>query len=70
MFIRSEIVIGKTEKLILEALEEPLTIEEVSKKIYIHRITASKYLAVLEARGLVKYRFICKAKLFSRVRKR
>lgn len=62
-------MITKTEKLILDALEEPLTIEEISKKIYIHRITASKYLAVLEARGLVKYRFICKAKLFSLVKR-
>ena len=62
-------MIGRTEKLILGALEEPLTIEEVSKEIDVHRITASKYLAVLEARGLVKYRFICKAKLFSLIKR-
>jgi len=41
-----------------------LTINEISKRAGIHRITASKYLAVLEAKNLVKRRNVGKAKLF------
>ena len=44
-----------------------LMIEEVATAVKINRITASKYLAVLEAKGLVKYRPVGKAKLFSEV---
>ncbi len=46
-----------------------LMIEEIATAVRINRITASKYLAVLEAKGLVKYRPIGKAKLFSEVTK-
>ena len=56
------------EELILNTLrnaEDSLTIEEVAKRAGIHRITASKYLAVLEAKGYLKYRPVGKAKLFS-----
>lgn len=57
--------LSKKEKYILGMLrEDSLTIEEVSNKAKMHRITASKYLAVLEARGLIKYRAVGKAKLF------
>jgi response regulator of citrate/malate metabolism len=41
-----------------------LTIDEVAKRAKIHRVTASKYLAVLEAIGTVKMREVGKAKLF------
>jgi len=37
----------------------------VSGRIGVHRITASKYLAVLEAKNLIAYRKIGKAKLYS-----
>lgn len=56
------------EHLILKFLKTckfDASINEISKKCSINRITASKYLAVLEAKGLVKYRAIGKAKLFS-----
>jgi len=49
--------------------EKYLTIEDISKKLRINRSTASKYLAVLEATGHVKYRNIGKAKLFSVIMK-
>ena len=49
--------------------EKYLTIEEISKKLDINRSTASKYLAVLEATGHVKYRNVGKAKLFWVVKK-
>jgi len=54
------------EEKILEAVKKSdgLTIEEVSKKVNIHRITASKYLAVLDAKNLVKYRTVGKAKMY------
>jgi DNA-binding IclR family transcriptional regulator len=56
------------EELILSTLrraEDSLTIEDVARRAGIHRITASKYLAVLEAKGYIKYRSVGKAKLFS-----
>ena len=40
-----------------------LTIEDVSRYIRIHRITASKYLAVLEAEKNIIVREVGKAKL-------
>ena len=42
-----------------------MTIEEVSKSLRISRATASKYLLVLQTKGLVRYRPIGRAKLFS-----
>ncbi|MEM7819683.1 MAG: HTH domain-containing protein [Candidatus Aenigmatarchaeota archaeon] len=56
------------EKLILNILRNSdlsLTIEEIAEKVKIHRITASKYLAILEAKGFVKHRDVGKAKLYS-----
>ena len=55
------------EKRILKLLgkHDYLTIEETASKLGMHRTTASKYLAVLEAKGLVKYRPVGKAKLYS-----
>ena len=50
--------------VILRKADAGLTIEEVSERLSIHRITASKYLAVLEARNLINHRPIGKAKLF------
>ena len=59
--------VNDVEKRILKMLgkHDYLTIEETASKLGMHRTTASKYLAVLEARGLVKYRAIGKAKLYS-----
>ena len=57
------------ENLILKALRvTDMTIEEVSKKLKIHRITATKYLSVLEAKRKIKHRDIGRAKLFSLVK--
>lgn len=56
------------EELILDILRKSdisLTILEIAEKANIHRATASKYLAVLEAKGYVKRRDVGKAKLFS-----
>lgn len=54
------------EKAILAELRKhDGTIEDVSHKIGVHRITASKYLAVLEAKGVIGCRRIGKAKLYS-----
>jgi len=41
-----------------------LTINDISKRAGINRVTASKYLAVLEAKNLIKHRNVGKAKLF------
>ncbi|MCK4496645.1 MAG: winged helix-turn-helix transcriptional regulator [Candidatus Aenigmarchaeota archaeon] len=57
-----------TEELILDILNRSnisLTILEIAEKANVHRVTASKYLAVLEARGHVKRRDVGKAKLYS-----
>ena len=54
-------------KLILKTLrkaEHSLTIDDVAKRAKIHRVTAAKYLAVLEAMGHIKMRKVGKAKLF------
>lgn len=56
-----------TEEIILDVLsraETSLTINEIAKRANLHRVTASKYLAVLEAKGFVKYRAVGKAKLY------
>ncbi|MBI2085441.1 MAG: hypothetical protein HYT71_02930 [Candidatus Aenigmarchaeota archaeon] len=47
------------------AAEWGMTIEEVSEKNKINRVTASKYLAILEVRGLVVLRTVGRAKLYS-----
>jgi predicted transcriptional regulator len=49
---------------ILKKNNDGLTITDVSKKLNIHYITASKYLAVLEAKGIVECRNIGMAKVF------
>jgi predicted transcriptional regulator len=56
------------EEIILDVLkqsDDPLTILEIAEKSKMHRVTASKYLAVLEAKGHVKRRDVGKAKLYS-----
>ncbi len=56
------------ERVILDVLKKSdisLTINEVAEKTNAHRTTASKYLAVLEAKGVVKCRNVGKAKLYS-----
>lgn len=54
------------EEKIRKALKKgDMTIEEVSQSLQISRATASKYLLVLQTKGLVRYRAIGKAKLFS-----
>ena len=56
------------EEIILNILRQSdtsLTILEIAEKARVHRITASKYLAVLEAKGHVKRRDVGKAKLYS-----
>jgi DNA-binding IclR family transcriptional regulator len=56
------------EKIILTILKQSdtsLMILEIAERAGIHRITASKYLSVLEAKGLVKRRDVGKAKLYS-----
>ena len=42
-----------------------MTIEEVAGKNKINRVTASKYLAILEVKGLVVLRIVGRAKLSS-----
>lgn len=55
-----------TEESIIDAIKgKELMIEEIAEAVGINRITAAKYLAVLEAKGLLKRRNIGKAKLFS-----
>lgn len=58
----------RAEELILGAVRnanQSLTIEEIAEKCRMHRVTASKYLAVLEAKGFIVHRSVGKAKLFS-----
>ncbi|UCC91576.1 MAG: helix-turn-helix domain-containing protein [Candidatus Aenigmatarchaeota archaeon] len=50
---------------ILKKSDISLTINEVAEKANTHRTTASKYLAVLEAKGMLKCRNVGKAKLYS-----
>lgn len=56
-----------TEELILGVLRRngSNTIIEIAKEASMNRMTASKYLAALEAKGFVSCRRIGKAKLFS-----
>lgn len=57
-----------TQKLILDVIRnnhEDITICKIASQTKIHRLTASKYLAVLEAKGYVKHRTIGRAKLYS-----
>lgn len=41
-----------------------ITIQDIARITSIHRITASKYLAVMEARGIIQCRHIGRAKLY------
>jgi DNA-binding IclR family transcriptional regulator len=50
---------------ILSNSEYPLTIEQIAKRARVHRVTASKYLAVMEAEGSVRRRDVSRAKLYS-----
>jgi predicted transcriptional regulator len=45
--------------------KQPMTIEEVSSVLDISRATASKYLLVLQLKGIANCREIGRAKLFS-----
>lgn len=55
-----------TEKLILDALKKgDMTIQDVSTALKIHRITATKYLSILEARKQISCRMVGRAKLYS-----
>ena len=56
----------KTRRLILDALRknDGLTISDMSRLLAIHYTTASKYLAVMEAQGIVIRRDIGMAKVF------
>jgi len=49
---------------LLEKKRDGLTINEVAELLGINRITASKYLAILEAKGRLVVRPIGKAKLY------
>jgi len=42
-----------------------VTIQEIANQASINRITAAKYLAVMEAKDIVKFRRVGKAKLYS-----
>jgi len=56
------------EQLILNFLRNQkfdASINEIAEKCSINRITASKYLAVLEAKGIITHRSVGKAKLYS-----
>ena len=57
---------SKIENLILSVLQKHtfLTIVEIADRIGVNRLTASKYLYSLEARGVVQYRAVGNAKLF------
>lgn len=60
-------LVVRIEKVVFDVLKKSdisLTINEVAEKANLHRITASKYLAVLEARGVLKCRNVGKAKLY------
>ena len=60
---------NEVEGKILNALKKSdlgLTIEQVSKEIGMNRITVSKYLAVMEVKGILGCRIIGRAKLYSK----
>jgi len=50
---------------ILKKSRNDMSIQQIATAAKINRITASKYLAILEAKGIIKHRNIGKAKLFS-----
>ena len=56
------------EKRILDAIQAcegiGITIQDIANVTSINRITAAKYLAVMEARGFIRCRRIGRAKLF------
>lgn len=54
------------EKEILNTLKKNngMMIEEISQNIGVSRVTASKYLAILEALGMVTHKEFGRAKLF------
>jgi len=56
------------EKRILDAVHAcegiGITIQDIAKITSINRLTAAKYLAVMEARGLVSCRHVGRAKLY------
>ena len=49
---------------VLKKSDISLTINEVAERVKAHRATTSKYLAVLEAKGMVRCRNVGKAKLY------
>lgn len=56
-----------TEEMILKVLrkaETSLTILEIAHRANLHRVTAAKYLEVMEAKGYIKHRPVGKAKLY------
>ena len=57
------------EKRILDAIHARkdigITIQDIAKITSINRLTAAKYLAVMEARGIVSCRHVGRAKLYS-----
>jgi len=60
-------LVVRIESLIYEVLKNSgtfLTINEVAQKVNAHRTTTSKYLAVLEAKGMIRRRNVGKAKLY------
>jgi len=50
---------------ILKEAKESLTVSKTAELAKINRVTAAKYLAVLEAKGSVSRRDVGKAKLYS-----
>jgi len=50
---------------ILKKSKNDLSIQQIADEIKVNRITASKYLAVMEAKGIIRHRVVGKAKLFS-----
>ena len=50
---------------VLKSADGLMTIQEVAASASINRLTAAKYLAILEAKGVVGCRTIGRAKLYS-----
>jgi len=50
---------------VLKSADGLMTIQEIAASASINRLTAAKYLAILEAKGLVNCRTIGRAKLYS-----
>jgi len=61
-------VIKKILGVLEEAYPKDLHIKEVARRAGVSKETASKYLAVLEARGIVRSRCIGRARLYSIVK--